>query len=479
MPQSEDMDDCCNPECQEGSSFYTAITLMRYPLGISLFLLPWAMKFGGIIAGPIFILVFIVFNAYRSFVLTKVTEELTESGVTAPAGYSDWWLLENCLGKIQRTSINCYMVMFSTLQWISLLGHACTFLAFAGLTFDQQYPNMGWHGINGERICIGICVAAVIVTHVITQLLRNFFHDSKNVCINFLSGSFFVTLPVLIAVFLGIPIVVAFVASLLKHQVIDPPITVDGLNFGLLFAGLMFIVGATPDDVTAPYGSHKNKSTFPTVLFSLGVVYTVLLAGLGIAVFLAFERETCGSVTFNLPLTEMRQFSALRLLSALAALIFVAFRHQIEPKLSARLSTAEIFCDIVFKVIFLALAGALAVGIPTFSGLACLFGSVSSFSLTLTFPFISDLMLHVTGGRTASRDLDDEGRELISEGPIVDSDRTISAARVARDVIFMALGLAGMIYGLYNTVIYLQYNGVNGSTDGCAYVATNATMILP
>lgn len=76
---------------------------------------------------------------------------------------------------------------------------------------------MEWHGLNGERLSIGICVIAVIATHVMTQLLRNFFHDSDNVCVNFLSGPFFVTLPVLIAVFLGIPIVVAFVASLVSE----------------------------------------------------------------------------------------------------------------------------------------------------------------------------------------------------------------------------------------------------------------------
>lgn len=479
MSSAEQEKDCCANNFGEGSSFYAALSLIRYPLGISLFLLPWAMKFGGIVAGPIMIAIFVVFNIYRSYVLVRVAEELTDSGVPAPAGFSDWWLLESCLGKIRRTSVNCYLVMFSTLQWLSLLGHACTFLAFAGLSFNLAYPNPDWPGVKGERITIGICVLVVIVVHAITQWIRNSIQNSPCLCVNVCSGFGLVLLPAVVAVFVGIPTIVTFTARLTKEQMpIHPSITVDGANFGLLLAGLVFITGATPDDVTAPFGASRNKRAFPIVLLIVSILVLIILAGFGIAVFFGLDGITCGSVTFNLPADGSNQYQAVRMLSGICALIFVSFRHQIEPKLSVRLSTAEIVCDVIFKMIFLAVAGALAVGVPTFSGLACIFGSLTSFTMTLTYPFFCDLMFHVTGGRTAAGGTEDEGTDLISEGTSRSGEdsqeRKISTARVVRDVIFIALGIAGMLYGLYTTIIHLQSYGIHDYTKNCL-VTSNFT----
>ncbi|XP_039252189.2 neutral amino acid uniporter 4-like [Styela clava] len=478
------MKSVCDDYLGQGSSFQIFLTLVRYPLGIALFLLPWSMKFGGIIAGPILIAVFVIINAYRGHVLTKIAEDLTLKGIAAPSGISDWWVLENSMGGIRRTSVNCYLVIFSTIQWFSLLGHASTFLAFAGLSFRQVFQTSA--GVDGDRVAIGICIVAVVIAHAFTQWLRNNIHGSCEDCICpcICSAFLLILLPALFAVFLGLPTIVSFTSRLASsNDALQQTTDAKWDKIFLLFAGVIFTTGATPDDVTASYENLRDRKKFPIILIVAAVVTIVVGIGVSVSVFLGLGLKTCGSITFNLPLNG-GTYSIVRIASGTLALVFVSFRHQIDPALSERLSGAEILCDVAFKMIFLGVAGGLALGIPSYAGLACLFGSLTSFTLTFVFPFLSDLLLHVTGGRVAADDNEDllhdeEGTSLTGEpSSRHQHQEPLSVLRIIRDVLFIAIGIAGLIAGMAYTSEFLRTELQQSALADCDHVPYNGTSIF-
>ena len=287
-------------------TFQTLLQLFRLYAGTGILAFPYAVKCGGLIAAPSFLVIIGALNNYTLRMLVHCKRRVTQDlvGPTPQTSLDD--LAYAAFGVGGRRFCSIAMV-------VSLLGLCAGYLIFVGNTLRSSFDSPSWSTMTFLGLDINVCTILATVVTVPLTLIRNYNRVQW-------SG------------ILGNVSLMAAVAAVAYHVVrhIDDPsvgtaaargvkaIDVDGLP---IFLGMVFFTFAIQSVVLSIESAAAEPSHFLTLLDWGGVIGIFIYIVFGCLAYFSFGSAT-SQIAFHMLVTR-HNFVDIRVVEVLFCLSMV------------------------------------------------------------------------------------------------------------------------------------------------------------
>lgn len=414
-----------------GTSFVqTLIHLLKGNIGTGLLSLPLAVKYAGLVLGPISLVCMGIVAIHCMRLLVKCAHHLSER-VNKPFlsyGQAMHIGMENvsCLRRFApwgRWTVNLFLI-------ITQLGFCCVYFVFLSdnikqvveaansTTWDCQVNRSGQAEVGVQSFDSRIYMLFFLPAFILLVFTPNL--------------KYLAPLSLLANLVMSFSLVLIYYYSITNIVLpIDLPSVGEAKNYPLFFGMAVFAFEGI--GVVLPLENKMQKpERFGLVLGCGMAAVTFLYISLGTVGYMCFGDTINGSITLNLPNCWMYQI--VKLLYSFGIFITFALQFYVPaeiliPPLVDRVSgeRRKIAVDLLMRAVLVIFTCCLAVLIPELDLVISLVGSISSSFLALIFPPLLEIVTFHTEGLS----------------PLV----------IVKNVVISTIGLVGFVTGTYIAIV--------------------------